>query len=157
VLQTPQPLDSAAFRELEARFRDWYEWTVDLPGTYYLEVVERLFKENELATGRFVALGKKIDLGEVSCPIFLLAAQDDELVAPEQILATEHLVGSPARHVRKLIAPCDHLGLFMGRMILTETWPRIARWLAVPITSDGKHARPHRAPARLKQFRAFAA
>ena len=64
-----------------ARFRDWDAWTVDLPGTYYLEVVERLYKENRLANGDFVALGKRLDLKAVTVPIFLLAAQDDDVVA----------------------------------------------------------------------------
>ena len=146
VLQSPQPLDSAAFLELEARFCDWYAWTVDLPGTYYLEVVERLFKENQLATGRFVALGERVDLADVRTPLFLLAARDDELVAPTQIFATEHLVSTPAHHIRKVIAPCGHLGLFMGRPALVEIWPRIARWLALP-RDQRRHAFDHSASA----------
>jgi pimeloyl-ACP methyl ester carboxylesterase len=32
--------DSAALTRLEALFRDWYSWTVDLPGVYFLEVVD---------------------------------------------------------------------------------------------------------------------
>lgn len=39
-LQAEQPAGSADFTHLEASFRDWYSWTVDLPGTYFLEVVE---------------------------------------------------------------------------------------------------------------------
>jgi hypothetical protein len=41
----PEPADameSAPFHRLESRFRDWYAWTVDLPGTYYLQVVGQL-------------------------------------------------------------------------------------------------------------------
>ncbi|MGZ9103514.1 MAG: alpha/beta fold hydrolase, partial [Rhodoplanes sp.] len=37
--------------ELHERFRKWYDWTVDLPGIYYLEVVQWLYKENRLAQG----------------------------------------------------------------------------------------------------------
>ena len=51
ILQTPEPVGSPAFAALEATFRDWYAWTVDLPGTYYLEVIEKLFKGNEIAAG----------------------------------------------------------------------------------------------------------
>jgi poly(3-hydroxyalkanoate) synthetase len=130
LLQSADALDSPAFRQLENRFRDWYAWTLDLPGTYYLQVVEQLFKENCLATGRFIALGRPINVAAVRCPLFLLAARDDELVAPEQIFATERLVGSAPGAVRKTIAPGGHLGLFMGRTILTDIWPRIAHWLA---------------------------
>ena len=62
-------------------------------------------------------------------PIFLLAARDDELVAPAQLFATERLVGTPARAIRKATAPCGHAGVFMGRAILRDYWPRIARWM----------------------------
>ncbi len=96
---------------------------------YYLEVIEKLYKQNELATGQFVALGQKIDLATVRAPVFLLAARDDELVAPAQLFATERLVGTPALKIRKETAPCRHAGLFMGKAILSEYWPRIARWI----------------------------
>jgi poly(3-hydroxybutyrate) depolymerase len=129
-LQIGQPMDAAAFGLLEARFRDWYAWTVDLPGGYFLDVVDKIYKRNEIAAGRFVALGQKIDVATVHVPIYLLAARDDELVAPAQLFAVERLVGSAACDIRKAIAPCRHLGLFMGKRILEDVWPAIARWLA---------------------------
>jgi poly(3-hydroxybutyrate) depolymerase len=129
-LQMPESTDAGRVRRLEARFRAWHERTVDLPGVYYLEVIERLFKDNQLATGRFTALGRQIDLSQLRIPIFLLAGRDDELVAPGQVFATERRVGTPARKVQKLIAPCSHLGLFMSQKILSEVWPHIAHWLA---------------------------
>src|SRR5260370_30832286 len=85
LLQPSDAIGSAGFRRLESRFRDWYAWTVDLPGSYYLQVVEQIFKENRLATGDFVALGRRIDLSKLHCPMFLLAARDDNVVASEQI------------------------------------------------------------------------
>src|SRR5712691_665544 len=125
-LQVSASTDAAAFRRLEARFREWYGRTVDLPGTYYLQVVEHLYKENRLAAGRFVALGRQIDLAKVRCPLFLLAARDDDVVAPEQIFATEHLVGSQPAAIRKATAASGHLGLFMGGDILRDAWPDVA-------------------------------
>ncbi|MBV8243178.1 MAG: alpha/beta fold hydrolase [Hyphomicrobiales bacterium] len=135
LLQSPHAAGSTAFRRLESRFRDWYASTLDLPGTYYLQVVEHLFKHNHLSTGRFVALSRKVDLSKLRCPLFLLAAGDDDVVAPAQIFATEHLV-DPRCSIEKAVAPCGHLGLFMGKEILARIWPEIARWLS-PLTLDG--------------------
>jgi poly(3-hydroxybutyrate) depolymerase len=129
LLQSPHAIGSTAFRRLESRFRDWYTSTLDLPGTYYLQVVEHLFKENRLAAGRFVALSRKVDLSKLRCPLFLLAAREDDVVAPEQIFATGHLVDRRRCSIDKAVAPCGHLGLFMGREILARIWPNIARWL----------------------------
>ena len=142
VLQSAHAVASPQFRALEARFRVWHAWTVDLPGTYYLQVVERIFKENQIATGRFVALGQAIDLKRVLVPLFLLAAQHDDLVAAEQVFATEHLVGTPPRHLRKAMAPGEHLSLFMGRRNLLTTWREIAHWLAAPDVARKARRRP---------------
>jgi poly(3-hydroxybutyrate) depolymerase len=133
LLQPSDAMESWQFRSLEARFRDWYAWTVDLPGAYYLQVVEQLFKENRLAAGEFVALGHSLDLSRLGCPLFLLAASDDEVVAPEQLFAAERLIGRGRRTAGKALAPCGHLGLFMGRNVLSTAWSDIARWLQQPI------------------------
>jgi poly(3-hydroxybutyrate) depolymerase len=136
LLETEDPVGSAAFTRLEALFRDWYAWAVDLPGTFFLEAVEKLYKRNELAAGSFVALGQRINLATVKTPMFLLAARDDELVAPPQLFAAEHLVGTAARHVRKATAPCRHAGLFMGKSTLEHTWPGIVGWMCEPFSAS---------------------
>lgn len=129
-LETDAPIDSEGFAGFKARFTDWYAWTVDLPGRYYLEGVERLYKRNELARGEFIALGERIDLAALKVPLYLLTARDDELVAPAQLFALEHLAGTPPGEVQTAEAPCRHLGLFMGRTVLRAHWSAIARWLA---------------------------
>lgn len=132
LLESEEAPGSSAFARLEAAFRDWYGWTVDLPGTFFLEVVEKLYKRNEIAAGKFAALGKLIDLANIKVPIFLLAARDDELVAPPQLFVVEQLVATPRQDIRKMTADCRHLGLFMGKRILREIWPDIVRWLSKP-------------------------
>lgn len=116
-------------RELLDRFRRWYGETLDLPGTYYLQVVNWMFRENRIATGRFVALGREIRLHEVTAPVFLLVGQNDEVVPVEQALATARLLGTPPPFVEDAIEPSNHLGLFMGARTHANSWPRIARWL----------------------------
>jgi poly(3-hydroxybutyrate) depolymerase len=128
-LQTLQPIGSPEFTRLEAIFKNWNSWTIDVPGTYYLEVIEKLYKRNELASGSFIALGQKIDLSRLRLPMYLLAGSADEVVAPEQLLAVGRLVGTQPECLRHEVAPCNHLGLFMGRRTLEEYWPRIVGWL----------------------------
>jgi poly(3-hydroxybutyrate) depolymerase len=128
-LQTLQPTGSPEFTRLETIFKNWNSWTIDLPGTYYLEVIEKLYKRNELASGSFVALGQKIDLSRLRLPMYLLAGSADEVVAPEQLLAVERLVGTQPEYLRHEVAPCNHLALFMGKQTLEEYWPRIVRWM----------------------------
>ena len=117
-----EPKDDQESAALLQRFRAWYDWTVDLPGAYYHQTVLWLFKENRLAEGRFVALGRRIDLGVVRHPLFLLAARDDELVTPGQLLAVRHRVGSRPEDIESVVEPCGHLGLFIGATSLEKGW-----------------------------------
>src|SRR6266480_2293645 len=128
-LQAVQPIGSSEFTQLDATFKNWNSWTIDLPGTYYLEVIEKLYRRNELASGSLIALGQKIDLSRLRLPMYLLAGSADVVVAPEQLLAVERLAGTPPEYIRHEVAPCNHLGLFMGKRTLEEYWPRIVRWM----------------------------
>jgi len=129
LMQIPDPVGSPAYAQIERTFRRWYAWTVDLPGQFYLEVIEKLYKQNELSSGRFIALGQRVDLKKVQMPIFLLAARDDEVVAPAQLFAAKRLVGTTADNIETDTVDCRHIGLFMGRAALHGPWPKIARWI----------------------------
>jgi len=132
LLDSEEAPGSETFVRLETAFREWYAWTVDLPGRYFLETVEKLYKRNEIAAGTFAALGQPIDLKKMNAPLFLVAARDDELVTPPQLFAVERLVGTASGNIRKVIADCRHLGLFMGKRALREVWPPIVDWLTEP-------------------------
>ncbi|WP_294532115.1 alpha/beta fold hydrolase [uncultured Rhodoblastus sp.] len=131
-LQSESPPDSPQFHAKVEAFRAWSAHVLDLPGAYYLEVVEKFYKRNELARGQFVALGKTIDLREVRHPIYLIAARDDEVTAPEQTFSCARLVGTPRPAIRRKTAPCGHLSLFVGAQSLQELWPDVVDWLAAP-------------------------
>lgn len=120
--------DEAHIKKTET-FERWYENAVDLPGRYYLEAVKRLFRDNEFARGVFVALGRRVTLQDVACPLYLLAGEDDDITTPEQVFAAANLVATPVTSIEKKTAPGGHIGLFMGTRTMTETWPAIGEWL----------------------------
>jgi len=82
LLQVPDDIATPRSSGLITLFREWCARPIDLPGTYYLQVVQWLYKDNQLATGRFAALGRPIDLSMVRRPIFLLAAATTRLLRP---------------------------------------------------------------------------
>ncbi|WP_298355255.1 alpha/beta fold hydrolase [Rhodoblastus sp.] len=132
LLQSDLPLDSPAFADRLAMFRAWSGAPLDLPGAYYLETVQKLYKRNELARGEFVALGKRIDLRAVRAPLYLIAAENDDIAAPEQTFACAWLVGTPSAAVRTKVVPGGHLDLFLGRRALDSLWSDVVDWLAAP-------------------------
>ena len=107
-------------------FTNWFEWTQDLPGAFYLWIIEHLFVHNELARGVLVVDGRQVNLSAVDCPIFLLAGIKDHITPPEQVWALADLVATPAGHISRELVDGGHLGLFMGRAALAEHWTPIA-------------------------------
>ena len=120
-------------RMLLDRYERWDRATLDLPGTYYLEVTDRVFRQNQIARGCFVALGRRIDLAEVRVPVFLLAGESDIVVPRDQAFATAALLGTRPAWLERASEPCGHLSLFMGRNALGHSWRRVARWLQADI------------------------
>ncbi len=101
-----------------------------MPGPYHREVFHWLYRENRLATGRFWALGRRIDPSRIEHPLFLLAGERDDIAPPAQVFAAAALVGARESDIETALAPCGHLALFMGRRTAETQWPRIAKWLS---------------------------
>ena len=123
-------IDDPVYLAKEETFESWYENPIDLPGRWYLQVITQLFKENRLAKGEFVGLGRKLSLRNITCPTYLLAGAADDITTPEQVLNAEKCLGTPKDHIVKKTIPGGHIGLFMGARTLMEYWPEIARWIA---------------------------
>jgi poly(3-hydroxybutyrate) depolymerase len=110
-------------------FSSWYENTIDLPGRFYLQAINELFKENRLAQGRFAGLGRPLSLRDIRCPLYLLAGESDDITPKEQVFAAEQLCATPARDILKAVIPGGHIGLFMGSEALRTRWPQIGEWI----------------------------
>ena len=70
-------IDDPAYLAKEETFESWYENPIDLPGRWYLQAIGRLFKENQLAKGAFVGLGRKLNLRDIIPPKIIVAINAD--------------------------------------------------------------------------------
>ena len=122
-------IDDPVYLKKEETFESWYENPIDLPGRWYLEVIKELFKENRFAKGTFVGLGRRLDLKNITCPVYLLAGESDDITTKVQVFDAEKYLGTPKDKIEKKLVPGGHIGLFMGSRTLNETWPSIARWI----------------------------
>jgi polyhydroxyalkanoate depolymerase len=122
-------IEERSYIERTEAFERWYENPLDLPGVYYLQAIELLFKENRLAKGTFIGLGRTLSLRDIKVPLYLLAGSADDITTREQVFAAEGLVGTSSANVVKTLAPGGHIGLFMGRRTLAEVWPKIGAWI----------------------------
>jgi len=124
-----QHLEDRNFLTRTRKFESWYEHALDLPGAYYLQAIEQLFKENRFAKGQFIGLGRRLNLADLTVPLFLLAGEADDITTPEQVFNAAALVGTPEEHIVRKLVPGGHIGLFMGRQTLRDTWPGITEWI----------------------------
>ena len=113
--------------DLMRKFDAWKTRAVDLPGVFFQQTTEWLFRENRLARDCFPALGRLAGLSSISSPTFILAAADDEVVALAQ--ATAMKSRPRVANVSVQVESGRHLSLFMGRRTLAGAWRDIARWL----------------------------
>jgi poly(3-hydroxyalkanoate) synthetase len=104
-------------------FEDWFKHTQDLPGPFYLWLVEHLFRDNRLIEGTLEIGGRHVDLGRITCPVNLLAGAEDHITPPEQVFALADAVSTPRKHITQRTTTGGHLGLFMGTEALRDHWP----------------------------------
>lgn len=106
-------------------FEDWFKHTQDIPGAFYLWIVEHLFRDNALIRGELTVGGARVDLRRISCPLNLLAGETDHITPPPQVFALAGAVSTAPQHITRRTTSGGHLGLFMGREALREQWPPI--------------------------------
>ena len=106
-------------------FEDWFKHTQDIPGAFYLWLVENLFRDNKLIQGTLTVGGQPVDMSRIRCPLNLLGGATDHITPPVQVFAAADHVGTPAEDITTATTSGGHLGLFMGNEALREFWPSI--------------------------------
>jgi poly(3-hydroxyalkanoate) synthetase len=100
-------IDDPAYLKKEEAFASWYENPIDLPGRWYLQAIRQLFKDNRLARGTFVGLGRQLNLKNIDCPVYLLAGEADDITSKEQVFDAEKYLGTPKDKIVKQLV-CAH-------------------------------------------------
>ena len=113
-------------REFLDHFSDFYDWylhPINLPGKVYLWAVEHLFVRNEMFKGELEVAGKTVNLRSITCPVFLLGGEEDDVTPWQQVHNMRYAVGSLL--VRWYLAPGGHIDLFIGHRSQAEYWTPI--------------------------------
>jgi poly(3-hydroxybutyrate) depolymerase len=118
-------LDDPAHVERYREFEDWFKHTQAIPGAFYLWIVEHLFRDNELIAGKLEIGGELVELGQIRCPLNLLAGASDHITPPDQVFALADHASTPPEEIGRDTTAGGHLGLFMGREALSAHWPAL--------------------------------
>ncbi|MBO8158156.1 alpha/beta fold hydrolase [Thermosyntropha sp.] len=116
------------------RFENWYEETHYLPGRFYLDAIKNIFKENNLTKpGVWKLKGRGIDLGNIECPIIIMAGAKDHITPPPQAFALRKYVKTPQENIIEILTPGGHIGTLMGTEALREDWTKVAEVMKLVI------------------------
>ena len=113
-------IDDPDYVERFRRFNQWYEVTQPLSGKMYLEVVQHLFKGNELVKGDLEIMGRNVNLEEIDQPLYLIAGMNDDITPPEQLFAIRNYASSLL--VEEKLATAGHIGVFMKDQVIKGIW-----------------------------------
>ena len=122
-------LADPAFLQRHQSFETWFSHAQDIPGRFYLWLVENLFWRNRLVEGGLTVLGRPVDLKNITQPLALLAGSRDHITPAPQVFGILPHISTPLECVLELTADGGHLGLFMGSSPLDNEWPVVAAHL----------------------------
>jgi polyhydroxyalkanoate synthase len=106
----------------------WINDNIPVAGETFREFVKKLYHADELVRGEFHLGDRRLDLGRITCPLLLLTAKKDHLVAPASTEGIRPHVRSA--DVASMTIDAGHVGLVVSSRARRELWPAATRWLA---------------------------
>jgi poly[(R)-3-hydroxyalkanoate] polymerase subunit PhaC len=164
------PAVGTYLRGERAALNDLMAWNADgtrMAYRMHSDYLRQLYLENELATGRYVAHGQRVELADVRVPMFVVGTETDHVAPWRSVYKVERLVRSPDYtflltsgghnagivsgpqhprrrhrvHSRRAGEPALSADEFLasGRLANGSWWPTWAEWLVA-------HSSPDRVP-----------
>ena len=113
-------------------FYDEYLAVLDMPAEFYLETIERIFKNNEIARGKITYLGKPVKFGAVDDTALLtVEGADDDIVGIGQTEAAQDICKNIPKKMRKhhLQEGAGHYGIFSGSKFRESIRPLVTEFI----------------------------
>jgi polyhydroxyalkanoate synthase subunit PhaC len=120
-LHDPDKLE--AFTALES----WASDNIPFPAAAYATYVRELYQENALVRGEHRALGRRVDLGAIRCPLLTVVTDRDVICPAPAARALADRASSTDTTLLEI--PGGHVGAVVGAQALRLLYPRLASWL----------------------------
>ncbi|GAC1330898.1 MAG: alpha/beta fold hydrolase [Beijerinckiaceae bacterium] len=111
-------------------YRMFDRWSTDplpLAGEYFRQTIKELMWENRLYSGELRLNGRRVDLKNITVPVFHAVAQHDHIVPYD---AAKPLIASVgASDKEEVVLKGGHVSVVAGPNAIKRLWPRLDQWL----------------------------
>lgn len=112
----------ANYVEKWRRMDKWTKDSASFAGAAFKQLFNDLYKDNKLLKGELVIGGKKVDLKNIKCPLFVLSTSRDTLILESQSLPVMEMVSSEDKTYK--IVESGHVSLALTGMfsVYADQW-----------------------------------
>lgn len=108
------------------RFAAWYyDSTQNIGGDWYLTAIKSIFKNNDLYNGNFMFNGQTVKLENIQCHVTSVYGEKDDISPKPHAVA----LGDKVESHEVYSTSGGHIGVFMGRSSIKNTWTKIFKKL----------------------------
>ena len=106
----------------------WVRDIIPMAGGAYQQLINELYKENQLMEGTMRLRGERVDLANLKANVLNVIAEADHITPPSQSARVMDLLGSEDKELFRVRG--GHIGIMAGSGAEKNTWPHIDAWLA---------------------------
>jgi polyhydroxyalkanoate synthase subunit PhaC len=117
-----------AFRLSYQALEAWASDNVAFPAAAYETYITELYQRNALIHGEHHALGRRVELKAITCPVLTIAAEKDTICPPKAAAALNTAVGSS--ETRLVTVPGGHVGAVVGSKAAEKLYPTLINWIS---------------------------
>jgi polyhydroxyalkanoate synthase subunit PhaC len=110
-------------------------WTLDefpLPARLFDDVVERLYRRDEFASGTLSVTGRQVGPATVTAPVFTVVNPYSRVIPPESILPFHRAAAGTTKRLLRyrgdVGVAIQHVGVLVGRNAHRHLWPILLGW-----------------------------
>ena len=109
------------------RMEKWIFDSPDQAGEAFRQFIQWFYQRNGLIGGTLEIGGRRVDLGEIRCPLLNVYGEQDHLVPPDASRALRGRTGSD--DYTEIAFPGGHIGIYVSGRAQKQVTPAVADWL----------------------------
>ncbi len=105
---------------------EWAGDNIPFPAEAYRTYIRDLYQENKLVKGEHWAVGKRADLGAITCPVLTISATRDHICPEDAARGLTDFVSSEVNDT--ITVRGGHVGAVVGSRAARDLYPQITDW-----------------------------